>query len=217
MDESMIFYSSFYEAIDGFGDEEQLTVLKAIIEYGLYGKVPDLRGAQRGIFRIAKPLIDANKERRENGKKGGRKKSEVSKPKTIGFENTKNEKPMVSTLKTYGFENENHRLENENHRLEKSEPNVNVNVNANVNTSSSSRARMRENEDFDDGVWNPDELITTTDGTQIRLGDVHFGNTVKIGKVSKPSGTANHPPLTEAEKERILNRLEEFKKKQAGG
>ena len=76
---------------------------------------------------------------------------------------------------------------------------------------------MRENEDFDDGVWNPDELVTTKDGTQIRLGDVHFGEKVKIGKVSKPSETVKHPPLTEEEKERILNRLEEFKKRRAGG
>lgn len=178
MDESMVFYSSFYEALDGFDNEQQLEVLKAIIEYGLYGRVPELYGALWSIFRIAKPLIDANIERRENGKKGGRKKTSVSKEKSDGFES---KKPMVSTLKTYGFENENHRLENENHRLEKSKPNVNVNANANVNTSSSCACAREENDDDDDG-WDPDRLITTTAGTQIRLGDVHFGKTVKLGR-----------------------------------
>lgn len=175
MDESMVFYSSFYEALDGFNDEDKLEMLKAIIEYGLYGTLPELYGASWSIFRLVKPQIDANVERRENGKKGGRKKTPVSKSKTNGSNGSENQKPMVSTLKTYGSENENH-------RLEKTKPNVNVNVNANANVLHHHRASAREehDEDYEHQGWNPDELITTTAGTQIRLGDVHFGETVKL-------------------------------------
>ena len=107
--DSMVFYSSFAEAIKLMPKEQQLEALLAIIDYGLNDTVPDqsVNAMAKVIFRMAKPQIDANVKRKANGMTGGR-------PKTSGYEV---EKPMV--------------IESENHRLETEKPNVNVNDNVN--------------------------------------------------------------------------------------
>lgn len=112
MDEndSMVFYRSFYEAVEELEDPKvKLETYQAIFKYGLDGKEPALKGAAKAIFRLIKPQIDANIARRENGKKGapygkygGRPKKETPK------------KPQENPTKT---------------------PNVNVNVNGNVNAN----------------------------------------------------------------------------------
>lgn len=107
--DSMVFYSSFAEAIKLMPKEQQLEALWAIIDYGLNDTVPDqsVNAMAKVIFQMAKPQIDANVKRKANGMTGGR-------PKTNGYEV---EKPMV--------------IESENHRLETEKPNVNVNDNVN--------------------------------------------------------------------------------------
>lgn len=72
--DSFIFYRSFYEAIEGLAKDIRLEVLTAVIEYALYGRLPeDLKPFARGMFTLIKPNIDVNTARFENGKKGGRK------------------------------------------------------------------------------------------------------------------------------------------------
>lgn len=80
--ESFVFYRSFRESIKVLKTKEQLITLLAICDYALYGIEPDLSGAPHAIFTVAKPSIDANRVKRENGKKGGRPK----KSKSCGFE-----------------------------------------------------------------------------------------------------------------------------------
>ena len=72
--DSMIFYRSFREAIKELPQDEQLTAYDAITGYALDGVEYETPGAVRGIFRVAKPQIDANNQRYINGKKGGRPK-----------------------------------------------------------------------------------------------------------------------------------------------
>lgn len=113
--ESFVFYKSFLDAIELLPEGEQLKAFKLIAHYGANGELPE--GEQtlaNAIFLMAKPNIDATKEKRSNGKKGGRpaKETEKNAEKEI-------EKPVVS--------------ENENHRLSKPESNVDVNVNVDVN------------------------------------------------------------------------------------
>lgn len=107
--ESMVFYSSFSKAIKRLPEDEQLKALWSIIDYGIDGKEPEGDGLFMVAFDMAKPQIDANIKRKENGFKGGRKK-------TNGYAD---EKPMVLENETNGYENE--------------KPNVNDNVNVNVN------------------------------------------------------------------------------------
>lgn len=73
----MIFYPSFYEACKALDAKDRVQTYEAIIEYGCAGIEPkkdSLSPIANAIFIMAKPLIDAAAQKRENGKKGGRPK-----------------------------------------------------------------------------------------------------------------------------------------------
>lgn len=76
--------------------------------------------------------------------------------------------------------------------------------------------------EYDD---DDDELIMTTAGTMIRKGDIHFGKTVRLGikrtassssQDTLPEQLDNRHPITQEEKDRIMKRLEDFKRRQGG-
>ena len=94
--DGVVFYRSFWEAITHLDDADQLASVKAIVEYGLYGKEPECSGVATAIFMMAKPQIDANNRRYENGTKGGRPKTD---DKEIPRENQK--KPSANQAETY--------------------------------------------------------------------------------------------------------------------
>lgn len=109
MRESFVFYRSFYDAIKDLPRDVQGEIYTAIMEYSLYGKeTENLKPIARSVFTLMKPQIDVNNKRFENGKRGGRPKSE-DKPK--GNQNETKEKPKNNQNET------------------KDEPNVNVNDN----------------------------------------------------------------------------------------
>ena len=105
MRDSIVFYRSFYEAICELPEEQQLSAIKAILEYGLNDS-EESTGTAKAMLMMAQPIIDANNKRYENGKKGGRPKSNQTETK---------EKP------------------NGNQRKTKDEPYVDVDVNVNDN------------------------------------------------------------------------------------
>lgn len=77
----MIFYESFYEACKDLPDKDRLATYDAIIAYGCAGVIPeDLKGTPKAVFTIAKPLLDANAQRKENGAKGGRPRKDGNPP-----------------------------------------------------------------------------------------------------------------------------------------
>ena len=106
--DSFIFYRSFYEALQDLDTESQLCLYDAICRKSLYDEEINIGGIAGTLYKLIKPQLDANNDRYENGKKGGRPKKE-----TTGYENKK----------TIGFENK------------KPNNNVNVNVNENVNNN----------------------------------------------------------------------------------
>lgn len=66
---------SVTEAMECFPADQQLAAYQAINRYGLDGVEPefdDEHQVARGIFILAKPFLDANNRRYENGRKGGR-------------------------------------------------------------------------------------------------------------------------------------------------
>ena len=89
---SFIFYASFHEATKELNDAEYGALMRAINEYALNEVTPELKGTLKMAFLLIKPQIDANKERRENGKNGGRPKKETPKdtPKTTPAESEDN-------------------------------------------------------------------------------------------------------------------------------
>ena len=78
MRESVVFYRSLYEAIRRLPAEQFKASALAILEYGLDGKEPETDGIERTVFCMAKPQIDANNRRYENGTKGGRPKTKTN-------------------------------------------------------------------------------------------------------------------------------------------
>lgn len=116
MRDSMVFYRSFAKAIKRLPAEEQLKALWSIINYSLDEVEPEEDGLFMMIFDMAKPQIDANIKRKNDGCKGGRPS------KTTGSENTE-------TMETTGFVNE------ETTGYANQKPNVNENVNANENVN----------------------------------------------------------------------------------
>lgn len=76
----MIFYESIYEACKGLSAEDRAQTYEAIINYGCAGILPEkLSPVPNAIFIMAKPLLDSAKDKRENGKKGGRPKKGAGK------------------------------------------------------------------------------------------------------------------------------------------
>ena len=91
-------------------DENKLATLLAICDYALYGIEPDLKDAMsRAVFTVARPSIDANKDRRANGKLGGRppKKPMVSKGGATPPKRPHFVPPDVSEVATYCSERKN--------------------------------------------------------------------------------------------------------------
>lgn len=88
MRESFIFYKSFYESIKELDNDIQCEIYNAIMEYQFNKNEVTLSGVSKSIFTLIKPQLEANNIRYENGKKGGRPKTET-KPK----QNQKKTKP----------------------------------------------------------------------------------------------------------------------------
>ena len=101
--DSMVFYRSFFEAVEDLPPEDFKQAVTAIMRYGLDGTADDVKGVAKSILIMARPQIDKNNKRYENGTRGGRKPNDNQ---TI----TKTEPKCIS-----------------------SKPNVNVNDNDNVN------------------------------------------------------------------------------------
>ena len=69
------FHRSFWESICLMSAKDQLSVFKAITEYGLDGKEPEkLTNNQKASFLLIKPVLAKGRNKAANGKKGGSKK-----------------------------------------------------------------------------------------------------------------------------------------------
>ena len=80
--DSFVFYPTFYiEAGDGISLKSAYRMNNAITRYGIFGELPDTAGWrqwERIIVNAAIAQIAAQKEKRDNGKKGGRAEKTVS-------------------------------------------------------------------------------------------------------------------------------------------
>lgn len=116
MEDSMLFYRSFWDAVNKIDeDKTKVETYNAIFSYALDGIIPDNLSRVADIsFTLIKPQIDANIKRRRDGRNGGRP------PKETG-----------------GLGNKNQRFNNLDTDIDKSfnsmKPNDNVNDNKNEN------------------------------------------------------------------------------------
>ena len=102
MAESMIFYRSYMDALEEIEDPAVFReVVQALFYYACDGTEP--KPGQLGtseariIWKLVKPLIDANATRRENGRLGGR-------PRKMPKPSEESEEPFAVEEKTIGFD-----------------------------------------------------------------------------------------------------------------
>ena len=121
---SYIIYRSFAEVMNELSDEDAGRLFKAVSRYALDGLEPELSGFLQGYFRLMKPQLDANRQKYENGCKGGRPKNPNDNPK-----NQTETKPKAN--------------DNQAETKPKANDNVNDNVNDNDNEEAEENARAR--------------------------------------------------------------------------
>ena len=133
--ESFVFYRSFYEGIKELPRDIQGEVLTAIMEYGLNGVTTEnQKQITKAMFALIKPQLDANNQRFENGKKGGRPKANCNQTET-------ETKPKQNRNKT------------------KHEPNVNDNDNVNDNNISFLKKETKSLENENENSESPLETL----------------------------------------------------------
>lgn len=77
MRDSIIFYRSFYESVEGMSPIVKAEVYDAIFKYALDFKEPEFTdNFAKALFTLIKPQLDANIKRFENGKKPKTKQKE---------------------------------------------------------------------------------------------------------------------------------------------
>jgi hypothetical protein len=79
--DSFIFYRSFFEALQNTPEAERLRIYDAICLYSFDNKEPELSGMELAIFKLMRPVMDANRRNFENGKKGAVYGSKGGRPK----------------------------------------------------------------------------------------------------------------------------------------
>ena len=69
---SFVFYRSFKEAIDNCPEEDRLAIYESIVSYALDGTPPEITGgAIRIVWPLIEPQLNANRDKRKAGRKGG--------------------------------------------------------------------------------------------------------------------------------------------------
>lgn len=218
VNESVIFYRSFYAAIESIEDPvEKAKAYKAVINYGLNGVSPKEGGSIGIIYTMAKPQIDANVMRRENGKKGGRPPKESNGIKDTGPEDknkdttgNKSKEPVAKGAETTGYKDKkplvankkNSGLTNYNHINEKHEPNEKVNANVNETENVNDKDNVNDNDNV-----SSSSSVDGEDGKYIQIMDLY--NSI-IGERKITSIT----PLRKSNIDEILSlhSIDDFKK-----
>ena len=70
MRNSFIFYASYAEALKELSGKDRLAIMDAIIAFAIEEREIELSGIPKAIFTLIRPMIEANIQRYENGKKG---------------------------------------------------------------------------------------------------------------------------------------------------
>jgi hypothetical protein len=127
MRESIVFYRSFYEAIKELSAEEFRNAVMAIMEYGLNDSEIDTSGVAKAILIMAKPQIDKNNKRYENGLRGGTKPKQNQNETKLESNSNQTRTKLEPNSNQSGTKAEPKRTN--------PEPNDNVNDNDNVNVN----------------------------------------------------------------------------------
>ena len=100
MRESFTYYKSFAEGLKPLNDETYRRLSDALVNYALYDEAPDLEGLELAVFQSWKANIDASNRRKDNGKNGGRPKTENNRTKPKITEGKPNKKEKENKKET---------------------------------------------------------------------------------------------------------------------
>lgn len=167
MRDSFIFYRSYLEALTELDEESRFKILESIFQYALNGSEPDLTGANKAIFCLIKPQIDANNRKYENGKKGGAPTGNRNASKSDAETTEKQPENNQETTKKQPNSTKNNQKQ----------PNVNVNDNDNVNDNEN----VNENENA--------HTSSKLDTRALFFPTEHLNN--KTGRNFKPEAAGN--------------------------
>lgn len=93
MRDSVVFYRSFWEAIEDLPEAEFKQAITALMQYALNEIEPEVSGVAKTFFRMAKPQVDANNKRYQNGSRGGRPRNNQTETKPKPNNNQTETKP----------------------------------------------------------------------------------------------------------------------------
>ena len=148
---SFVFYKSFFDAIEELPEEHQLEAYRSIMMLALFGIDEKPSGLASIVYIMAKPQIEANYEKYENGKKGGAPKgNKNAKRKQLDETMENNQKQPKQPLVVLENNLKQPQVEFQNNQKQ---PNVNVNVidivndNDNVNVNDNVAACFIKNND----------------------------------------------------------------------
>lgn len=225
---SFIFYGSFHEATQELNDAEYGAIMRAINEYALNDVLPELKGTLKMAFLLIKPQIDANKERRENGKGGGRPKKEASKdtPKTTPAEsednnpdnnyadnsddyyieeNDNNDKPMVFEAESPDDNNQENPKTTGYQNPENEKPMV-------FNSSENKKPMVFENHEVEKPNVNVNGNVNVNANENVN-GNVKESSPPQGGGRSPEPQSAHRPKKTDSESTRLAELLFTLHKK----
>ena len=98
--ETCVFYASWLDAIEAMPEGVRGEALMAILKYALRGETTEKQGAMtKVIMAMAKPVIDTNNKRYENGCKGGEYGKLGGRPRTEITPNKPQENPKITPNK----------------------------------------------------------------------------------------------------------------------
>ena len=138
--ETCVFYASWLDAIEAMPEGVRGEALMAILKYALRGETTEKQGAMtKVIMAMAKPVIDTNNKRYENGCKGGEYGKLGGRPKSAENPKETPKKPQENPKKT---------------------PNGNLGVSVNVNDNDN--VNVNDNESVCDKSHNNAPTHTLT-------------------------------------------------------
>lgn len=74
--DSVVIYRDLFEGLMGVPERSYKRIMNAILAYAMDGVEPKLNGLEFALFNQTKTKIDANNQKYENGKQGGRPKNQ---------------------------------------------------------------------------------------------------------------------------------------------
>ena len=207
--DSMIFYRSIANALAELDADTYKKMMMGVFAYAFDGIEPDVKeGVEKMAWIFIKPQIDACVRRYENqcenGKKGGRPKTQKNPNKTQTKPNGNPSKTLNDTdTDTY---NDSEYDYDDDFKKEKRKKII----------DDAERKRLEER----DRILEEDDYAERHEGT----GEVYFNPTVKLGWV-KPkedsyvmqNGIPKPPLMSNEDYQKMMNRLSAFKEKKAQG